>query len=284
MSRAAAQIFVTQSALSLQMKRLTDIVQTPIFHKHHRGVLLTPAGETLLGYARAMLELNEQALSTLNGVSISGPVRVGMVQDFADTLLTSVLVRFAKHNRGAQLQIRVGNSAELLNHLSAGFLDVVLCLGPANDPAAIAIAPMVWLGQPSVWNEPILQVALMEKPCVFREAALAALEASGRAFVIVLETPSISVLRAAVESGLGVTCRTSALFGRHTVPLKCPTFSLPKVAYSLHTASNAPQAIKRLVTLMSDSITRFSVAGQEEVGHIVWDEQYAAGLINVELA
>src|ERR1700753_66361 len=88
MLRATERVFVTQSALSLQMKRLEETGQTPLFHRDGRRLVLTPAGQTLLAFAREMLATNDKALSALNGDVLAGPARVGMVQDFAEVLLS----------------------------------------------------------------------------------------------------------------------------------------------------------------------------------------------------
>jgi DNA-binding transcriptional LysR family regulator len=208
MLRATERVFVTQSALSLQMKRLEETVQAALFQREGRRLALTPAGQTLLAYAREMLATNDRAVSALNGDALAGPARVGLVQDFAETLLSGVLARFAQLNPDTQLQVRVGGSQELLEALESDRLDVVLCMGAADDPAAIRVAPMAWLGESGLAAQDVLPLAILERPCRFRDAALAALDAAGRPYRVVLETPSLSVLRAAVDSGLGVTCRT----------------------------------------------------------------------------
>jgi DNA-binding transcriptional LysR family regulator len=102
-------------------------------------------------------------------------VRVGLVQDFAETLLTGLLSRFARLHGEAQLQVRVAGSAELLELLASDRLDVVLCMGAADDPAAVTTAPMVWLGDPALAALDVLPLAVLEPPCRFRDAALAAL-------------------------------------------------------------------------------------------------------------
>src|ERR1700761_5295588 len=137
MLRATERVFVTQSALSLQMKRLEETLQTSLFHRDGRRLVLTPAGQTLLGVAREMLAINDKALSALNGDALAGPARVGMVQDFAEVLLSGVLARFADLNPETQLQGRVGGTHELLELLNSDRLDVVLGMGPADDPSAI---------------------------------------------------------------------------------------------------------------------------------------------------
>ncbi|MBV9511802.1 MAG: LysR family transcriptional regulator, partial [Caulobacteraceae bacterium] len=202
MLRATERVFVTQSALSLQMKRLEDILQTPLFHRDGRRLVLTPAGQTLLGFTREILSINDRALASLTGDALTGPVRVGMVQDFAEVLLGGVLAQFSELNPEAQLQVRVGGSHELLELLGSDRLDVVLGMGQADDAAAIRTAPMQWLGEASLAEEAVLPIAVLELPCRFRDAALKALDASARPYRIVLETPSLSVLRAALEAGL----------------------------------------------------------------------------------
>src|SRR4051812_23660794 len=203
MLRATERVFVTQSALSLQMKRLEDTVQAQLFHRDGRRLVLTPAGAALLVYARDILAMNDRAVSALTGDALAGPARVGLVQDFAETLLSGVLARFAALNPDTQLQVRVGGSQELLEALESDRLDVVLCMGAADDVAAIRVAPAIWLGEDHLVEADVLPIAVLERPCRFRDAALAALEAASRPYRVVLETPSLSVLRAAVNAGLG---------------------------------------------------------------------------------
>ena len=130
MLRATERVYLTQSALSLQMKRLEEILQIPLFRRDGRRLALTSAGETMLGFARDILSMNDRAVAALAGETLAGPARVGLVQDFAETLLTGVLSRFAKLNGETQLQVRVGGSAELLELLAADRIDVALCMGP----------------------------------------------------------------------------------------------------------------------------------------------------------
>jgi DNA-binding transcriptional LysR family regulator len=98
-------------------------------------------------------------------------------------------------------------------------------------------------------------VAILERPCRFRDAALAALEADGRAYRIVLETPSLSVLRAAVDSGLGLTCRTN-IFSSRTLDREATASlpSLPQVAYVRHIRASPHPTITRLGELMNAAV------------------------------
>ncbi|MEI9891706.1 MAG: LysR substrate-binding domain-containing protein [Caulobacteraceae bacterium] len=255
MLRATEKVFLTQSALSLQMKRLEDQVQAPLFHRDGRRLSLTPAGGTLLVFAREILAANDRAVSSLNGDMLAGPARVGMVQDFAETLLSSVLSQFSQLNPEAQLQMRVGGTLELLDLLRSDRLDVVLGMGSEDDPASLRTAPMRWLGDPGLTLTEVLPLAVLERPCRFRDAALAALDAAGRPYRILLETPSLSVLRACVDSNLAITCRTEVFSSRVIGAGEGASLpSLPKVAYVRHTRGEPHPTIGRLAELISAAV------------------------------
>jgi DNA-binding transcriptional LysR family regulator len=259
MLKATERVFVTQSALSLQMKRLEDTVQSPLFHRDGRRLVLTPAGDLLLAYARDMLALNDKAVSALSGDALAGPARVGTVQDFAETLLGGVLARFAHGHPETQLQVRVGGSAELLELLASDRLDLALCMGSADDPAALERAPMKWLGQSTLANEDVIPLAVLERPCRFRDAALAALEQAGRPYRIVLETPSLSVLRAALDADLAITCRTR-IFSDREIDIavegagRPPLPNLPDVAYTRHIRRDPHPTVERLLAMMEGAV------------------------------
>jgi DNA-binding transcriptional LysR family regulator len=254
MLRATERVFVTQSALSLQMKRLEEIVQVPLFRREGRRLMLTPAGELLLGFAREILAANDQALAAVAGGVLHGPARIGMVQDFAETLLGGVLARFSELHPSIQLQVRIGGSAELLELLATERMDVVLCMGADGDPATLRTAAMQWLGSPQIARRDPVPLAVLEKPCRFRDASLAALEAAGRPYRIALETPSLSALRAAVASGLGVTCRTH-LFMDSAIDVEDAGLPhLPRVAYVRHIRPSPPPTIERLAALLVNAV------------------------------
>ena len=154
---------------------------------------------------------------------------------FAETLLGGLLARFAQLNPDTQLQVRVGGSAELLDMMQSDAMDVLLCMGRQDDPAAVRTMPMQWLGNPDLSHNEVLPLAVLERPCRFRDAALSALDHAGRPHRIVLETPSLAALRAAVESGLGITCRTTHFIDQ-AIEDNLP--ALPDVAYMRHIRSN----------------------------------------------
>nr|WP_047169531.1 LysR substrate-binding domain-containing protein [Sphingomonas sp. Y57] len=230
MLNATERVFVTQSALSLQIKRLEELVQKPLFHREGRRLALTAAGELLLGYARRLLALHDEALAAVTAGQFAGPVRVGMVQDFADLLLSGLLARFAELHADAQIFARVAGTAELQEMLVRGQLDLLIGYAAPGDAQAVRTAPSIWFGDDALTFKAELPLVVLEKPCRFREAAIAALDAAGRPWRIAVETPNLSTLRAAIASGLGVSSRTG-LFLRD-LPVVTPGLlpPLPDVA------------------------------------------------------
>jgi DNA-binding transcriptional LysR family regulator len=188
-------------------------------------------------------------VQALNGDLLAGPARIGVVEDFADTLLSGVLTEFSEKNPEANVQVRVAGSADLLELMQAGQLDVLLCLSGGDDPAAIRSMPMQWLGNADLGRQEVLPLAVLERRCRFRDAALAALDRAGRPYRIVLETPSLAALRAAVESGLGITCRTRH-FLQDVIGAEGALPSLPHVAYVRHICGNPHPIISRLADVI----------------------------------
>jgi DNA-binding transcriptional LysR family regulator len=253
MLNASEKVFVTQSALSLQIKRLEELLQKALFHRDGRRLTLTPAGDLMLDYARKVLGLHDEAVAAVTAGHFAGPARIGMVQDFAETLLSGLLARFAELHPDAQIYSRVAGTAEMLAQLERRQLDIVLGFAAPNDPDAIARAPMAWYGAIALLDRHPLPLAVLETPCRFREAAVRALEEQGRAYRIAIETPNLTTLRAAVRAGLGITCRTHLFFDDD--PLDRPDLpALPQVACIVRTAGALDGATERLAELVRETV------------------------------
>lgn len=252
--RATEQIFLTQSALSLQMKRLSEILQVSLFRREQGALVLTSSGERLLELARQILLLNDQAVESLDGAGLNGPVRIGVVQDFADDILSGVLARFAQLNPGAELQIRVGNSREIKEQFAAHQIDIAVYHLAERDEFTVASAPMVWLGNPKLADREILPLAFMTKPCLSRDCAVSALEAANRPYQVIVETPNISALRAAIEAGLALTCRSSAFLGHRFSALELERLPLPTFFIAVMTEPSPHPAISGLASLITEAI------------------------------
>lgn len=254
MLNAAEQVFVTQSALSLQIKRLEELVQQSLFTREGRKLQLTASGQVLLDYARRMLALHDEAVAAVNQGQFAGPIRIGMVQDVAETMLSGLLARFSELHPDSQIYARVAGTMELLELLHRGHLDIVIGYAASDDPAAIKVSTMHWFGKSDLAEGPVVPLAVLEQPCRFREAAIAALEASGRPYRITLETPNLSSLRAAVEGGIGLTCRTDLFLPKDRQVLDPDLPALPNVAFIVGRAPEAGVAAARLIELAGETV------------------------------
>ncbi len=254
MLSAADQVFVTQSALSLQVKRLEDLLQQSLFVRDGRRLALTPAGDVLLDYARRVLMLHDEAVAAVSSHQFAGPVRIGMVQDFADTLFTGLLATFSTLHPDAQIFARVAGTAELQTLLERRQLDVILGFSAANDPNAVVTAPMQWYGCAELARKSVVPLAVIEQPCRFREAAVKSLESANIPYRVAIETPNLSTLKAAVQSGLAVTARTH-LFLRDLTPVESNTLpGLPPVTCIVETAQELDSSARRLAELTKDMV------------------------------
>ena len=253
MLNASEKVFVTQSALSLQIKRLEELLQQTLFHRDGRRLSLTQAGELMLDYARKVLTLHDEAVAAVTAGQFAGPARIGMVQDFAEMLFSGLLAQFAELHPDAQIYSRIAGTAELQALLERRQLDIILGFAAPNDPSAVTRAPMAWYGEHALAARETIPLAVLEQPCRFREAAIRALEDSGRDFRITVETPNLTTLRAAVKAGLGITCRTH-LFLPDDPILDAGLPPLPSVSCILQTANALDAVTLRLADLTRETL------------------------------
>jgi DNA-binding transcriptional LysR family regulator len=257
MLHASEQVFVSQSALSLQIKRLEELLQQSLFHREGRRLSLTAHGDLMLDYARKVLALHDEAVAAVTAGHFAGPARIGMVQDFAELLLTGLLAQFAELHPDAQLYSRIAGTAELLDLLERRQLDIVLGFSGPGDSHAVTTAPMEWFGKPELAALETVPLAVLETPCRFREAAIRTLEDAGRPYRITVETPNLTTLRAAVDAGLALTCRT-AMFLREAPLGDVGLPQLPHVSCVLHTGPGLDGPTSQLAVLTREVIETLS--------------------------
>lgn len=261
-AKAAERLGRSQSAVSLQMRRLEDRVGRPLFQRHGRSLGLTEAGEVVLGYARRILALNDEAVAAARGIAVEGSVRFGVPQDLGDAWLPAVLARFGRAHPAVHIEARVDRSEQLVDRLAHGELDLALAWSCGSHPHTTTVArlPMVWVGAKGFTPVPddVLPLALFDAPCVFRQPGIQALDDSGMRWRVAFTSPSLTGLWAAAEAGLGVTVRT-----RLGVP---PTLDvlgassglpdLPETELSLYAADTEMQpAAKRLRDIVLDELS-----------------------------
>jgi DNA-binding transcriptional LysR family regulator len=144
---AAARLHRTQSAVSLQVKRLEDSLGQPLFDRQARGVVLTPRGEQLLPYARRVVSLLDEAAVALREKPLVGPVRVGIPDEYSGTVLPRVLAAFDERHEGVQVSVRVDHSSAQIAALEADEIDlgVIYDWAYVQEGEVLCIDPTVWV-------------------------------------------------------------------------------------------------------------------------------------------
>lgn len=210
---ASARIGRTQSAVSLQMKKLEESLNVELFEKRGRLLALTPAGERLYDYAQRLLRLQDEAVEAVRSEALSGQVKFGMSVDFENTWLPEMLARFARSYSGVSIEVVMERNSTLAAQARRGGVDIALVFGTAGDETAqrLARADMIWIGQPGLLRREgeALPLLLLERPCIFREAALRALDDAGIKWRVAVTSPTQGGLWAAARAGIGVTVRTA---------------------------------------------------------------------------
>lgn len=264
-AKAASRLGRSPSAISLQLRKLEDQVGQQLVQKHGRGLVLTEAGEMMLGYARRLLDLNDAAVSALGSPALTGSVRIGLPQDFAETWLPETLGRFAHLHPGVRIDAHVDRNAILRPCLEAGELDLALLWDEdrvERDGTVIGTLPMAWIGPRHgivhSADRP-LPLILFGSPCIFRHAALEALDAACIPWRISFSSPGLAGLWAAVSAGLGLTVRTP-----HGLPVSLEALDplnaglppLPCLSLRLLTAPAVKNpAVERLASLLREVLT-----------------------------
>ncbi|KRF00574.1 LysR family transcriptional regulator [Frateuria sp. Soil773] len=251
LGRAAQRIGRSQSAASQQIRKLESQLGQPLFRRQGRRMVLTEIGELVHSYARRILELNDEAVRSVAGMSVEGVVRFGLPGDFAETWLPAALGQFKKAHPAVRVDVEVERNGLLLERLDRGEFDLVLAMGHGSRPDArhLATLPMAWIGP--VGTEAVLEpgapldLALYNPPCFFRRAGIEALDKASIPWRLAYATASLQSLWAGVAAGLGITLRTTAglppslmrLDERHGLP------PLPVVELCLHSGQGASNPV-----------------------------------------
>lgn len=212
-ARAASQLGRSQSAISMQLKKLEDQAGKPLFRRSGRGLTPTEAGDALLAYARRIIALNDEAAVSL-GVSVDfATVRIGLPQDFFEDVMPSAITRYSRERPDVHVEIRAGRNYALEEEVVAGRLDAALAFampGSTAQGTRLASLPMLWLAgklASNLANGP-LPLVLFDHPCLFRQTGLQVLERKRLKWRLALTTPSLPGIWATIRSTPGLTIRT----------------------------------------------------------------------------
>lgn len=214
-SKAGAFLGRSQPAISLQIRRLEELVRAPLLAQEGRSIQPTPAGEALLSYAREMIRINDEAVGYFHRSDKTGVLRIGLPTDYSVAFLQSAITAFVRAQAEVELEIHCDLSRQLHQDLRADELDVIIAM---MSNARMPYLSRAWIEQP-IWaaaegfrDTPHRPVPLGAHPegCDYRARMIQALDSIERRWRIVYTSPGISGLQNAVLNGLCVSALTRA--------------------------------------------------------------------------
>jgi DNA-binding transcriptional LysR family regulator len=238
-TRAADQVFKTQSAVSMQMKRLEEHIGRAIFMKDGRGVRFTEDGHRLLDYARRIVRLSQEAVTSFADEKLAGRVRLGVPDDYADRYLPEILASFTKANPRVEVTVICEPTPTLLDCIDDCALDLAIITHAQNRRMGEIIRhePLLWVtsAHHEVEKEDVLPLALGRPTCAWRRAAIERLENIGRAHRVLYASWNSSAVGAAVLAGLavGVLPESAVRHGMRVLSAEDGFAALPTVRIGL---------------------------------------------------
>ncbi len=281
-TRAAAMLNRTQSAVSMQIKRLEERLGAELFHRTKAKVDLTSAGEALLGYARRILTLNDEAVGRLREHKIEGVVRLGVMDDYGTLIVPPLLASFIASYPLIHVEMETGLTASMPGRLGEVY-DLVIAMHPEGRGGGELLRreQAVWAAgvSHSVEEQDPLPVALYPQGCLFRKWAMEALDAARRRWRLAFVSHSLGAVESVAAQGLAVTVVKAGTF-----PPRLRTLSeregmppLPAADICLHRAADLSPAAALLADHLRAGIrnemlplprTRASAAASAEPNEI----------------
>ncbi|MGB0412532.1 MAG: LysR family transcriptional regulator [Pikeienuella sp.] len=214
-TRAADALGRTQPAISLQIKRLEDLLGAKLFQTTRRQFSLTDAGVALGPYARQMLRLNDDTVAYFSDAAPSGTLRVGVPTDFSHNFLLTAIADFGASFPDVKIEIESMSSRELRDLLAEQALDIVAAIVPDEDVPYLVTSTVVkpfWVMKDSFTLEPKAAVPLLRhpEPCEYAQRMYDALRVVGRSWRTMLVSRDVAGLQAGILAGAGVTALTPA--------------------------------------------------------------------------
>lgn len=206
-TRAAGFLNLTQSAVSMQLKRLEEALGLPLFDRSNRKIALTAAGEQLLGYARRIMALNDEVFSRLTADEYEGEIVLGVPHDIVYPAIPRVLQRFNAEFPRVKVQLLSSFTRGLREQFARGGADIILTTEDTCDAGGETLTslPLIWVGAPGgqAWKQRPLRLAF-EHVCIFRASAQNALDRAGIPWEMAVESDSTRTIEASVSADLAV--------------------------------------------------------------------------------
>lgn len=212
-TRAAGYLNLTQSAVSMQIKRLEEALGMTLFLRAARKLALSPEGEQLLSYGKRMLALNDEALSQLAATCCQGEIRLGVPHDVVYPAIPGILRRMAQAYPRVRINLVSSFTILMKQDFARGAFDVMLTTEDTPDPGAevLSTRQLVWVGAPdgNAWQRRPLRLGFKDT-CIFRPRAQAALDAAGIPWEMATGGESEQAVEATVAADLAVSVRLAS--------------------------------------------------------------------------
>lgn len=221
-TRAAGLLNLTQSAVSMQIKRLEESLGTELFSRAQRRLSLTPEGEQLVQYSRRMLDLNDEALARLTDSAYEGEIRVGVPHDIVYPQFPRILKEMALDFPRVRINLVACYTATLKEEFGQGRFDAIMTteLQPSERGERIASRKLQWVGAPGgqAWMQRPLRLAFVER-CFFRQFAQNALTEAGVPWELAVGGQSEQIETAIAAADLAVTVRMDGAISELLQPI-----------------------------------------------------------------
>lgn len=212
-THAATLLGRTQPAISLQMRRLEDLVGQPLILRKGRDVALTERGEALIAHARQILRLNDIAVSQFDRATEGSTLRIGLPLDYGVRMLQSRLTDIVRRNPDLRTEIRCDLSRNLIEGLHKDELDIAVGLYQGGDQQFLHrnwLEKPVWVGARGMTFDEMDELPLVVHPygCVYRDRMTDALKQAKRRWRVAFSSPGIGSVQQAILDGIGISCLT----------------------------------------------------------------------------
>ncbi len=222
-TRAAGQLNLTQSAVSMQLKRLEEALDAQLLDRTGRGVTLTSEGEQVAAYARRILTLNDEILDRLTGADFEGEISIGVPHDIVYPHIPSVLRAFDREYPRVKVHLLSSYTKKLKVMFARGEIDLILTTEKEVEPGGEVLddARMIWVGAHggAAWRARPLRIAF-ENGCLFRAPTIEALENAGIPWELAVESDSTRTIDASVSADLVVHVSLESTVSPHVEALR----------------------------------------------------------------
>ena len=206
-TRAAGFLHLTQSAVSMQLKRLEELLGNQLLDRSGRTIALTASGEQLLVYARRMVALNDEVVGRLSDQAYEGEVTLGVPHDIVYPAIPQVLKQFNAAFPRVKVHLISSYTRGLKEQFKRGECDLILTTETDLDAGAETLChkPLLWVGAPggAAWRQRPLKLAF-GRLCTFRPRVVAALDQAHIPWDVIVETDSDRTIEATVSADLAV--------------------------------------------------------------------------------